>query len=208
MVRRALGTIDFEIRVLSHEAALKRQLELEVLLLTQALAIADDTFGLFAPPPLRAPNAGDGNHGLALLPPAARPTVGRSHSLEICRTVGSWLLRWLGHARPLLTASSPLSSANSGSAGCSSRHYTTEQNIKNTLAGARAFAHSAVAVRSSHRALFSLSLGRPAAADHPAGTGCPQRNETFTRGQEGPRRARSSQSFSSRRRAAKAVPSP
>ena len=83
MVRRALGTIDFEIRVLSHEAALKRQLELEVLLLTQALAIADDTFGLFAPPPLRAPNAGDGNHGLALLPPAARPTVGRSHSLEI-----------------------------------------------------------------------------------------------------------------------------
>jgi hypothetical protein len=82
VVRRTLGTIDFELRVLSQEAALREQLELEVLLLTHALSVADATFGLFAPP-LQGPGIGDGAHGLALRRMAASQQASDRLDIEI-----------------------------------------------------------------------------------------------------------------------------
>ena len=117
VVRRTLGTIDFELRVLSQEAALREQLELEVLLLTHAPSVADATFGLFAPP-LQGPGIGDGAHGLALRRMAASQQASDRLDIDLVPSAAGPGAGRDAHPR----AARPPFSTSSASGGCFSPH--------------------------------------------------------------------------------------
>ena len=118
VVRRTLGTIDFELRVLSQEAALREQLELEVLLLTHALSVADATLGHVCASAARTRDRRRRTRARAAPDGGLAASLGQARHRDLVPS-GGWPRRWAGRA-PLRAARRP--SPRARRAAAASRH--------------------------------------------------------------------------------------